>query len=297
MKCIVCGNQKREKFIQYFSLRDIFKCQVCGFIFDDRKGGNKEDYSIKENYLERLTKGMKKARIRNCKSRLRYIRKYLKPWMSILDIGCHEGIFLKLTQDRGCRSWGLEPNYEMVRHAKDLGLMVEQGLIEDFSTNRKFDMVTLFHVLEHLEEPDKALEKIKILLKPKGYLILELPNIESYLSKKTKANWPLINSEHYSYFSPKTITQLLKLKGFEVRKISKRQFDEWNTNIKESLSRLGIIKPRVKKENEFIGPEIIKEKLNFNVMKIILTPIRYLLNLLVKILKRADYILIIAQKK
>ncbi|MCD6283893.1 class I SAM-dependent methyltransferase [bacterium] len=100
--------------------------------------------------------------------------------MKILDVGCHEGIFLKILKDKGYKVLGLEPNTEMVKYGRNMGLSIEQNFIEDFLTDRQFAMVTLFHVIEHLRRPDKVLN----FLKPEGYLVLELPNIESYSAKK-----------------------------------------------------------------------------------------------------------------
>lgn len=290
MECLVCGN--KNKFKKSFSDR-LWQCQECDFVFlDDSK---QKDYSFK-NYSERLTLDKKERRIRDCRSRLKKIKKFIKPEVNILDIGCHEGIFLKLAQNSGCHVFGLEPNHKMVDYAKKMNLSVTQGTIETFTAEKKFDLVTLFHVLEHLKNPKNEIKKIRDFLKPNGHLVLEVPNIESYLAKKLKDDWPLINSEHLSYFSLKTIKIFLNNNGFSVKEIYFRQFDEWNLNIRESLTRLGFLRYKRKNGN---SSEKIKNQLGkkLSSKRFFFMPIRFLLSLLVKVFRRGDYLLIIAQKK
>jgi len=294
MECLICGN--KDKFVDYFSSSRLKRCQKCGFVFDiSFNKGKKENYEYKENYSCRLTLTKQESRLRNCQSRLRTLKKIIRPDTSVLDIGCNEGLFLKLVKDFGCRVHGLEPNYEMIKYAKKMGLAVEQGTIEEFKTDKKFDFIALFHVLEHLAKPKEALKKIAIWLKSNGFLVLELPNIESYLAKKERENWEMINSEHLFYFSPKTIKLFLEDNGFRMQEIHFRQFDEWNLSIKESLNRLGFNLSKRKNKAKVISLNS-EEKKGLNLGKILLKPFRFFLTILIKIMKRGDYILVIAKK-
>lgn len=291
MECLVCGN--KDNFLNYFSAIDLMRCRRCDFIFRIGEAAEKNDYSRKEDYAERLTSEKQASRLRNCRSRLNAIRKIIKSDFTVLDIGCNEGFFLKAIQEKGGRGQGLEPNFKMVEFAQRLGLSVKQGTIEKFETKGKFNLATLFHVLEHLRNPNQAIKKIGKWLKPKGYLVLELPNIESYLAKKMKANWPILGSEHLSFFSPKTIRIFLEKNSFVVKKISVRQFDEWNLSINECLIRLGL---RRSKEKNNLPSTVNGQSNGCCIGRAVLAPLRRVLCFLVKILKRGDYILVIAQK-
>ena len=181
----------------------------------------------------------------------------------------------------------------MVNYSRKLGVLIEQGLAEDFRTERKFEAIALFHVLEHLSEPKSIIGKVSGWLKKDGYLFLELPNIESFLARKMGSDWEMINSEHLWYFSPKTIKIFLEGNGFKTKRIYFRQFDEWNLGLGECLIRLGLKRPAIKKNSLLPAKNILKKnsaKENF------LALARKVLCFLVKFLKRGDYILIVAKK-
>lgn len=293
MECLVCGNNK-DNFLDYFSANDLVRCQRCGFVFRIGRQEKKEDYFHKEDYAERLTSEKQISRLRNCQGRLSSIRKIIKSNFAVLDIGCNEGFFLKTIQEAGGLGQGLEPNFKMVEFAQRLGLSVKRGTIEEFETKEKFNLVTLFHVLEHLQNPNQAIRKIGKWLKTKGYLVLESPNIESYLAKKMKESWPMLGQEHLSFFSPKTIRMFLEKNSFAVRKISFRQFDEWNLSINECLIRLGLRLP--KRKNTLSSMASCHSGNRCFIRRIILLLLRKILCLFVKIFKRGDYILVIAQR-
>lgn len=290
MECLICGN---SAFINFSQKGDIKRCLECGFVFRIDNLRNNEYYNIKD-YFTALNFLKSESRVRNCKSRLKKIRKFIKPGASILDIGCNEGIFMKIAQENGYLAYGLEPNRQMVNYARGMGLSVEQRLIEEYNTNQKFDVISLFHVIEHLSNPRAVINRLKKFLNSCGWLVIETPNIESYLARKLKQDWQAIGKEHLFYFSPKTIKLFLEKNGFKVKGTYARQFDDWNLGMAESLIRLGIIEPRIMK-NKFKKAKLEKSR-RFDFWFFILLPFRFLLNILVKILKRSDYILIIAKK-
>jgi len=293
MNCLVCGNKNEEEFSNYLSLDYLRQCQKCGFVF------MAEVRQVKDYYQHKISREFdstkQNSRFRNCQDRLKIFKKFINPNMDILDVGCNEGSFLKVAQDFGYKILGLEPNDRLLNYAKSCNLPVIQGTIEDFKTEKNFDVITLFNVLEHLKEPTATIRKIDSLLSPGGYLVLELPNIDSYLAKKLKENWEMITIEHLFYFSPKTIKIFLADKGFLIKKISIRQFDEWNLGIKDSLARLGLHSFKTKKQFQLSspGPKITQ---NSKQRRTYLKPIRFLLSILVKIFRRGDYILIVAKK-
>lgn len=292
MKCLICGNEK--KFNQYLSLDYLKECPECGFVFMAEIQQPEDYYEAKTS--RRFDGQKQETRFRNCRNRLNSFKKFINRKMNILEVGCNEGSFLKIAKESGYEILGLEPNDKLVEYANNLNLPVVQGIIETFRPERQFDAIVLFNVLEHLKDPAGALRKMSSILSPGGYLVLEIPSIDSFLAKKQKEDWEMITVEHFSYFSQKTITAFLNSHGFSVKQISVRQFDEWHLGIKECLTRLGFNLFKTAKKPSVGSQGQESEAREFSQKHPYLNPVRVFMSFLVKILKRGDYILVVAQK-
>lgn len=100
-----------------------------------------------------------------------------------LDVGAGSGEFLHLLRSRGYDVQGVEPNEGFATLARDsLGLPITVGLWEELQPEEPFDFITLFHVLEHLANPIEALSQFQNWLRPGGYLVVQVPNVESRCS-------------------------------------------------------------------------------------------------------------------
>lgn len=99
----------------------------------------------------------------------------------VLDVGCATGNFLAGMRTQGWEVWGVEPNPVAAQYAREqVGLNVETGILEDSNFPTEFfDVVTLWHVFEHVFDPRSTLDKAWRLLKPNGWLILTIPHLES----------------------------------------------------------------------------------------------------------------------
>ena len=145
--------------------------------------------------------------------------------LSLFDIGSGFAQALLFFRDKGLDVSGLEPSPEGVAYAKGQGLDVFQASIEDFSCvgSRRFDVVTLFNVLEHLRSPVDTLRNIRtLLLKPGGLLIIDVPN--EFNDFQMTANeefglheWWVCPPNHINYFSATSLSHVLDLCGYEVR--------------------------------------------------------------------------------
>lgn len=141
----------------------------------------------------------------------------------ILDVGCATGIFLNGMEKRGWICDGVEPSPYAANYARErFHLKVFKGFLEDAEyPEESFDVITMWDVLEHVPHPDQVVGKIEKLLKRDGWLVLSLPNAESwerYIFQKYWAGWDV--PRHFNVFTPKTIAQLLTSKGFKVEEIS-----------------------------------------------------------------------------
>jgi SAM-dependent methyltransferase len=139
----------------------------------------------------------------------------------ILEIGCGRGLLLHELAQFGHECHGIERSVLAARRAGQTeGLRVyTQPLEECPFGQRYFDLVIIWHVLEHLEHPQKTLALISRLLKPGGLLCLEVPNLDSAQSRSTGKNWFHLDLEHHLYhFSTNGLHRLLLSTGFRVEK-------------------------------------------------------------------------------
>ncbi|MBL7959011.1 class I SAM-dependent methyltransferase [bacterium] len=160
------------------------------------------------------------------------IRKYSVRWKrekierfraghSILDIGCGTGEFLSEMQSNGWTSYGLEPSPEASEFArKTYHLEIETGFIDHkgpaFSISR-FDVITMWHVLEHVHKPLEALNRVRALLAADGLLIIALPNVSSFDAGAYKENWVALDvPRHLLHFTPDTLKSILHKAGMEI---------------------------------------------------------------------------------
>lgn len=125
---------------------------------------------------------------------------------TLLDVGCGQGQLVKLAKQRGFTATGIDP-------------LVNVSL-EKYQTRKKFNIITLKHVLEHIEKPQFFLKKIHRLLAPGGYLIVSCPNMNSLMARIFLDRWyGLRPLEHRWQFTPKTLSQVLKENNFKIEKI------------------------------------------------------------------------------
>jgi len=132
-----------------------------------------------------------------------------------LDIGCSAGEFLHLLESVGVSALGIEPHQGYASYAQDtLGLRVLCGTLMEsipLLQNRRFDLLTMFHVLEHLTQPRQTLEVLRGLLADGGLLYLEVPN-----AAKIGAPNNMFFRAHTLYFAKPCLVSLVLSAGFAV---------------------------------------------------------------------------------
>ena len=110
--------------------------------------------------------------------------KEIESSVQVMDIGCGDGFFLDLLLRMGfTRVRGIDPGRSMVDRCLERGLPAARGSLEELSGENLYDLVLLIEVLEHLDDPAAALEKIKVLLRPGGKLLLTVPVCDSLLKR------------------------------------------------------------------------------------------------------------------
>lgn len=139
----------------------------------------------------------------------------------LLDIGCGLGWVVKEAKNRGLCATGIDLKTDYVNFGKKyLKVDLQAISLEKFKTKEKFDVITLNHVLEHIENPSNFLSKIKSLLKKDGFFIVACPNIRSLMYCIFRSRWyGLCPEEHIWQFTPKSLSDLLISNGFKIEKI------------------------------------------------------------------------------
>lgn len=147
--------------------------------------------------------------------------------MEVLDIGCGWGQALLYFQAQGMAGYGFDPVPEAVAYAQKLGLRAVQAGMEsmDVFHGRRFDVVTLLNVLEHVAEPVAVVREIKErVLKPDGILVIDVPNefnAFQLCAQKVHAldPWWIAAPAHLNYFSGTTLKSLLAGAGYSVERM------------------------------------------------------------------------------
>jgi len=160
--------------------------------------------------IERVLDGFRRMRARAVLART-------EPGAAVLDIGCGNGRFLANVVAEGRRGYGLElPGKSLERARRIPGLELTEGkLTRETYPPEHFDMVTLWHVFEHLDRPAETLDILAEILKPGGYLALSLPNIDSWQAKAFGPDWfHLDPPRHLFFLGPEPLTEAVTRRGF-----------------------------------------------------------------------------------
>ena len=149
-----------------------------------------------------------------------YIRHLPAPECSgakLLDVGCGNGVFLKIARSLGYEAWGLEPDPKAAAAANSQGFKVSVGGFPGSGMPEgEFSHITLNHVFEHLHQPVEALAEIHQLLKPGGTVWLSFPNIDSQGLKLFGKDWRgLEPPRHVVLSSFSSLEKTLGNHGFE----------------------------------------------------------------------------------
>jgi 2-polyprenyl-3-methyl-5-hydroxy-6-metoxy-1,4-benzoquinol methylase len=153
-----------------------------------------------------------------------FIRKYIMRGR-LLDIGCSAGFFLNVARDHNWETHGLEISQDTAAIAKErYHLKVTVGTPEESTfPSHYFDVVTMWDVLEHVEDPKKTLRFVNRILKDDGIVAISTPNIDGLFPKLSYKVANFINywphpepPRHLFQFSRKTLGQVLKLTGFKL---------------------------------------------------------------------------------
>ena len=172
---------------------------------------------------------------------------------TVLDIGCGSGRFLAWARTAGWTGYGTEVDPRAAKNARAKGFDVHEGPLDDLvSAGKKFDAITVSHVIEHVHEPLALVRTASRLLRPGGYFWIETPNIESHGHACFGSRWRgLEPPRHLQIFTLDGLRTLLRDGGFANIQLAPWQPD-WGTMAALSRSTEPTQGPSARRE-ESIG--------------------------------------------
>lgn len=237
LPCDLCGCLDADVILESDRLDGpLVRCRNCGLVY---VGARQEDFtfaSSDEEKSRRLKERVdalglvdeaveaEEAPVRRAlfAHRLRWLQSFI-PSGRLLEVGCAEGEFLVLARSAGFDVVGIEPDPVTSARARQVHRLdvITGALADSLFAPASFDLVVMFHVIEHVNSPRAALEEISRVLKPGGFLFVETPNIETPWLRIFRRRWRHFIPDHYYFFSPRTLRQVLEATGFTVRCIER----------------------------------------------------------------------------
>jgi 2-polyprenyl-3-methyl-5-hydroxy-6-metoxy-1,4-benzoquinol methylase len=144
---------------------------------------------------------------------------------SVLDYGCGTGEFASYLSKKGIRSSGVEPTKKAFDQANKAGVKLHKDLNKVEGT---FDAITLFHVLEHVEDYIKVLKDLKAKLNPGGLLVIAVPNYKSYDACYYKEKWAAWDvPRHLWHFKRQDFSSIAELLNLKLVHVKPMRFDAY----------------------------------------------------------------------
>jgi SAM-dependent methyltransferase len=223
--CPSCGSERSET-ISLGEGAELLRCLDCGTVRAPAYADHDEvfeegymrgeasfglDFDILHPRCQELLAGINERR-------MELLEKEAGARGTLLDVGCGTGELLEVARDRGWNVTGLDPVADQAEHARsERKLDVRTATLEEFGTPPEpYDVVTAFHVLEHMPEPVEFARGLAKLARPGGLLMVEVPNFDSRERKVRGPRWGHLKPlEHLVHYTPETLRRTLEAAGLE----------------------------------------------------------------------------------
>jgi len=196
-----------RKIPEYMSYK-LKECSTCSIVY----ASEVPNLCLSSEYNNAIFKSEGEAEDASI-TYFKYIKKEIlsnrvtKKNINILDIGCGNGFFLNLLENDGYRLCeGIEPSIEAINNNNNNNIKIHHGLFDNIELDNKYDLITCFMTLEHIEDLNSFITKAKKILNKQGTIVFVVHNYESLLNKIFKSKSPIIDIEHYQLFNKKSIS-------------------------------------------------------------------------------------------
>lgn len=242
-KCPWCGSNKAQINLwlkdEFLTKKDfhICECLNCGLLYTMPRPSKEkigayyksdEYYSHQENkkgFVPRLYEAIKKI---NLKHKFRLASRDL-PVGRLLDIGCGVGDFLRVAENKGWQCTGVEPSEEAREIARQRikGDLLYSEDLEQLP-DQSFDLITMWHVLEHVDDLKWQVAQLQRLIKPNGRIVIAVPNYRSYDGRFYNAYWAAYDvPRHLNHFNRTVLTKMFKTSGLSLVCMDKLVWDAY----------------------------------------------------------------------
>lgn len=179
------------------------------------------------------------------KRKLKLINSFPVSGKTILDVGCGTGDFLLTAKNNAWNVYGIEPNEKAraIANSKTKNQVFDTNTLQEFESET-FDVITLWHVLEHLPNLETEIQNLNRLLKPEGRLVIAVPNFKSYDAKHYNAFWAAYDApRHLWHFSQTSISKLFSKQNLEIEKTLPMTFDAFYVSLLSEQYKSGSKNP------------------------------------------------------
>jgi 2-polyprenyl-3-methyl-5-hydroxy-6-metoxy-1,4-benzoquinol methylase len=205
-----------------------------------------EDYishtDTRRNLLEKAYHLVRKMSL---KRKLKLINSFDSESKNLLDIGCGTGDFLETAFKANWKITGIEPNQQAraIANSKTNSSVFEIEHLANLEEN-SFDVITLWHVLEHLPNLEMHTKLFQHLLKPNGTLVIAVPNYKSYDAEHYKNFWAAYDvPRHLWHFSKTSISKLFQSVDLQLKEIKPMIFDAYYVSLLSEKYKSGFMNP------------------------------------------------------
>lgn len=257
-KCPICDSDKKSLFLTCVdntvskTAFELQECSTCGFVYTSPRPQNSDlgkfyesdEYishsNTKKGIVSRLYQSVRNKTLRQ---KLDLINSRQKKG-SLLDIGCGTGEFASVMKQDGWNVRGIEPGDNAREMAKtNYGLDVQpEEAIANIPAN-SMDVITMWHVLEHVPDLQGRVQELKKILKTDGLLIIAVPNRNSHDAAHYGKHWAAYDvPRHLWHFRPQDIRALLAPHGFEVKEVLPMKYDSYYVSMLSEKYSTGAVR-------------------------------------------------------
>jgi 2-polyprenyl-3-methyl-5-hydroxy-6-metoxy-1,4-benzoquinol methylase len=218
LHCPSCGSSRRKVRIERFG-RKVLQCLDCDLGYMDAFPANVEDVYSTTGYLEsheiNYLQNVDYRKKRFAMERLDIIRRHLnKPptQAHVLDVGCGTGWFLEVAKEQGFIISGLEIGKQLAEYTSEkLGATIYTVPLAELPATAVFDVITMFDVLEHVNDPRTVLKALRDHLNPGGVGLIFTPNLDSVgITILGECSSLIMPAEHLFCFTPASLRRMIE---------------------------------------------------------------------------------------
>ncbi len=232
IECPVCGNTQFKPFLtctdylvsnQEFSIQ---QCETCSFRFTSPRPDASliGDYYKSDQYISHNDSGQgivnlayRAVRNYTLRSKLNLINQLNEGVGKVLDVGCGTGAFLETCKNGGWQVIGTEPDDDARKVASNKLQIEIKSDLNALSDTDSYNVITLWHVLEHISALNETVHKLSNLLEDDGSVVIAVPDSDSYDAHYFQEYWAAYDvPRHLHHFTPSTIEALFQKHGFKL---------------------------------------------------------------------------------